>query len=213
MSYDSYLHRARPGAPGAPILFVFHGTGGDENQFFDFGGRLLPGATVISPRGDVSEHGAARFFRRTAEGVYDVNDLKRATEKMRDFVIANRDRSESSTVIGLGFSNGANILANVMIEHPGLFDAGVLMHPLIPFTPGDRVKGEPAPVPGHVLITAGERDPICPVPMTRALGDYFERQGDQVTLDWHPGGHEIRGNEIEAIKTFLAPYGGFQGAL
>lgn len=202
MSYDSYVHRARPGAPGAPILFVFHGTGGDENQFFDFGGRLLPNATVVSPRGDVSEHGAARFFRRKAEGVYDCDDLARATERMSEFVAANRDAHESSTVLGLGFSNGANILANIMIEKPGLFDAGVLMHPLIPFEPKDRRGGEAA----HVLITAGEYDPICPVPQTRALADYFKRQGDRVTLEWHGGGHEIRPNEIEAVKAFFAPY-------
>ncbi len=204
MSYDSYLHRVRPGAPGSPILFVFHGTGGDENQFFDFASRLLPGATVVSPRGDVSEHGAARFFRRKAEGVYDCDDLARATERMSGFVTANRERYESSTVLGLGFSNGANILANIMIEKPGLFEAGVLMHPLIPFQPAARKSAEKA----HVLITAGERDPICPVPMTLELAEYFKRQGDTVTLDWHAGGHEIRPNEIEAIKTFLAPYGG-----
>jgi phospholipase/carboxylesterase len=204
MSYDSYLHRVRPGAPGAPILFTFHGTGGDENQFFDFAGRLLPGATVVSPRGDVSEHGAARFFRRKAEGVYDLDDLARATERMSAFVLANRDRYESSTVLGLGFSNGANILANVMIEKPGLFQAGVLMHPLIPFQPEDRrTEGR-----SHVLITAGELDPICPVALTSQLADYFKRQGNQVSLEWHAGGHEIRPNEIEAIKSFLAPYGG-----
>lgn len=79
MSKDSYIHKARDGAPGQPAFFVFHGTGGDENQFFDFGARLLPNATVISPRGDVAEFGAARFFRRTAEGVYDMADLDRAT--------------------------------------------------------------------------------------------------------------------------------------
>ena len=203
MSYDSYGHRARPGAPGSPILFVFHGTGGDENQFFDFGGRLLPNATVISPRGDISEHGAARFFRRKAEGVYDCEDLARATERMSEFVAANRDRYESSTVLGLGFSNGANILANIMIEKPGLFDAGVLMHPLIPFQPKDREIKETA----HVLITAGQNDPICPVPQSVELADYFKRQGDKVTLEWHVGGHEIRPNEIEAAKKFFAPYG------
>ncbi|WP_105383361.1 alpha/beta hydrolase [Neorhizobium alkalisoli] len=203
MSYDSYVHRARPGAPGSPILFVFHGTGGDENQFFDFGGRLLPNATVISPRGDISEHGAARFFRRKAEGVYDCEDLARATERMGEFVAANRDRYESSTVLGLGFSNGANILANIMIEKPGLFDAGVLMHPLIPFQPKDRKIKETA----HVLITAGQNDPICPVPQSVELADYFKRQGDEVTLQWHVGGHEIRPNEIEAAKKFFAPYG------
>ncbi|KKX30353.1 alpha/beta hydrolase [Rhizobium sp. LC145] len=204
MSHDSYVHRARPGAPGSPILFVFHGTGGDENQFFDFGGRLLPNATVISPRGDVAEHGAARFFRRRAEGVYDLDDLSRATERMSDFVAANRDRHGSSAVLGLGFSNGANILANMMIEKPGLFHAGVLMHPLIPFVPKDRSKGETA----RVLITAGQYDPICPVTETQALADYFQSQGDKVTVEWHAGGHEIRPNEIEAVRTFFAPYSG-----
>ena len=204
MSYDSYVHRVRPGAPGAPILFAFHGTGGDENQFFYFGSRLLPGATIVSPRGDVSEHGASRFFRRKAEGVYDLDDLARATARMVGFVEANRQRYESSTVLGLGFSNGANILANVMIDKPGLFEAGVLMHPLIPFSPKDRDGDTPA---SHVLITAGEHDPICPVPLTQQLAGFFELQGDSVTLEWHAGGHEIRGNEIEAIKRFLAPYG------
>ncbi len=203
MSADSYLHRARAGAAGAPILFVFHGTGGDENQFFDFGSRLLADATVISPLGDVSEHGAPRFFRRTAEGVYDMTDLARATAKMGDFVAANREKYGASEVIGLGFSNGANILANVMIEQPSLFDAGVLMHPLIPFQPKARVGDAKA----RVLITAGERDPICPVPLTVALADYLREQGDEVSTEWHPGSHEIRSNEIEAVKRFLEPYG------
>jgi phospholipase/carboxylesterase len=203
MSYDSYVHRARPGAPGAPILFVFHGTGGDENQFFEFGGRLLAGATVISPRGDISEHGAARFFRRKAEGVYDCEDLARATGRMSEFVAANRERYGSTTVLGLGFSNGANILANIMIEKPGLFEAGVLMHPLIPFKPENR-KAE---AKAHVLITAGQQDPISSVQQTDELADYFRRQGDTVTLEWHGGGHEIRPNEIEAAKRFFAPYG------
>ncbi|CDN49035.1 alpha/beta hydrolase [Neorhizobium galegae] len=203
MSYDSYVHRARPGAPGAPILFVFHGTGGDENQFFDFGGRLLPGATVISPRGDISEHGAARFFRRKAEGVYDCEDLARATERMSEFVAANRERYGSSTVLGLGFSNGANILANIMIEKPGLFGAGVLMHSLIPFAPKDRKDK----LQSRVLITAGQHDPIASVAQTTDLAEYFKKQGDAVTLEWHGGGHEIRPNEIEAAKKFFAPYG------
>ena len=203
MSHDSYLHRVRPGAPGSPILFVFHGTGGDENQFFDFGSRLLPGATVISPLGDVSEHGAPRFFRRTGEGVYDLADLARATARMAAFVTANTEKYGASDVIGLGFSNGANILANVMIEQPGLFDAGVLMHPLIPFQPKARVEEANA----RVLITAGERDPICPVPLTISLADYFREQGDEVVTEWHPGSHEIRPNEIEAVKRFLEPYG------
>ena len=202
MSKDSYIHLVRAGAPGQPLFVVLHGTGGDENQFFDFGGRILPESTVISPRGDVSEHGAARFFRRKAEGVYDLDDLERGTRHMAEFITANRDHYQAGKVIGLGFSNGANILANVLIEFPGLIDAAVLMHPLIPFEP----KAAPAPASRRVLITAGERDPICPVPLTKKLRSYLEEQGGDVSLEWHPGGHEIRSNEIEAVRTFLTPY-------
>ena len=82
MSTDSYIHKALPGQPGGPLLLVLHGTGGDENQLVALGRELLPGAAIVSPRGDVSEHGAARFFRRTGEGVYDMADLARGTGKM-----------------------------------------------------------------------------------------------------------------------------------
>lgn len=201
MNDHSYVHRLHAGAPGKPILFVLHGTGGDENQFFDFGRRLLPDATIVSPRGDVSEHGAARFFKRTGEGVYDMDDLGRATQKMAAFVKDMTVDHRASHVLGLGFSNGANILANVLIEK-GLFDASVLMHPLVPFQP----KANPELNGRKVLITAGERDPICPVPLTKALAAYFEGQGTQTETEWHPGGHDIRPNEIDAVRRFFAPY-------
>jgi len=201
MTETTYVHRLRAGAPGKPIFFVFHGTGGDENQFFDFAARLLPEATIVSPRGDVSEHGAARFFRRTGEGVYDMADLARATEKMTAYVETLGAAHGASHILGLGFSNGANILANVLIEK-GLFDASVLMHPLIPFKPRDN-----AALAGRkVLITAGERDPIAPASLTRELADYFKRQQAEVTLEWHSGGHDIRSNEIEAVHAMLASY-------
>jgi phospholipase/carboxylesterase len=194
-----YVHRVKPGAKGKPIFFVLHGTGGDENQFFEFGSDLLPDATIISPRGDVSEYGAARFFKRTGEGVYDMDDLARATEKFAGFVSALKEEYQASEVIGLGFSNGANILANVLIEKGKLFDKAVLMHPLIPFAPKDN----PALKGVDVLITAGRTDPIGPARVTQALADYLAAQGAKVELDWHNGGHEIRRNEIEAVQRFL----------
>lgn len=202
MTDMTYVHRLRAGAPGKPIFFVFHGTGGDENQFFDFASRLLPEATIVSPRGDVAEQGAARFFRRTGEGVYDMADLARATTKMAAYVRGLAADHGASSVLGLGFSNGANILANVLIETGDLFDAAALMHPLIPFIPGDNAKLQGA----RVLITAGERDPIAPVSLTTDLADYFGRQKASVTLEWHPGGHDIRPNEVEAVRALFAPY-------
>ncbi|MBB3965014.1 alpha/beta hydrolase [Rhizobium metallidurans] len=201
MTDHGYVHRLHAGAAGKPILFTLHGTGGDENQFFDFARQLLPEATIVSPRGDVSEYGAARFFKRTGEGVYDMADLARATDKLADFVGQLASEHQASAILGLGFSNGANILANVLIEK-GLFDASALMHPLIPFQP----KANAGLAGRKVLITAGERDPISPVPVTKALADYYERQNAVVTTVWHPGGHEIRPNEVDAIKALFEPY-------
>ncbi|AWM28654.1 alpha/beta hydrolase [Sinorhizobium fredii] len=198
MADHGYVHKLKAGKPGNPILFVLHGTGGDENQFFGFGAELLPEASIVSPRGDVSEQGAARFFRRTGEGVYDIADLARATAKMADFVKLLAAEHEASEIIGLGYSNGANILANVLIEE-GVFDKAVLMHPLIPFRPKDN----PALSGRKILITAGERDPICPAPLTQALADYFKAQQAAVEVEWHSGGHDIRQNEIAAIERFL----------
>ncbi|WP_283193992.1 alpha/beta hydrolase [Rhizobium sp. AN80A] len=201
MTDHGYAHRLHAGAAGKPILFTLHGTGGDENQFFDFARQLLPEVTIVSPRGDVSEYGAARFFKRTGEGVYDMADLARATDKLADFVGQLAREHQASAILGLGFSNGANILANVLIEK-GLFDASALMHPLIPFQP----KANAGLAGRKVLITAGERDPISPVPVTKALADYYERQNAAVTTVWHPGGHEIRPNEVDAIKALFEPY-------
>ncbi|WP_217572936.1 alpha/beta hydrolase [Mesorhizobium sp. GbtcB19] len=201
MSKDAYIHKMLPGSPGSPLLFVFHGTGADENQLLGFGRELLPSATIISPRGDVSEHGAARFFRRTGEGVYDMDDLARATSKMVGFVKAHVEAATPSAVFGLGYSNGANILASVVFAEPSLFDATALMHPLIPFEP--KVQGSLAG--RHILITAGRRDPICPPNLTSRLEAYLRADGADVTVEWHDGGHEVRPNEIEAARRLFAP--------
>lgn len=199
-----YHYREGKGADaGAPLLLVFHGTGGDENQFFELAGELLPGARVVAPRGDVSEGGALRYFRRTGEGRYDMDDLRLRTEQMIDFVTARRAEGSPQRVMGLGYSNGANILAAVQFAAPALFDATVLMHPLIPFTPpAADFSGK------RVLITAGRRDPMAAAATTQALGDYFAGQGAETALFWHPGGHELRPEELREAQAFLGDTGG-----
>jgi phospholipase/carboxylesterase len=199
MSLDSYVFRERPKPEGSPLFLALHGTGGDENQFFGLADELMPDADIIAPRGDVSEHGSARFFRRKAEGVFDMDDLAARTEKMAGFVEAHRARLRPSRVIGLGYSNGANILTSTALGRPDLFDAVVLLHPLIPWRPQNdaRLKGL------RVLITAGRNDPICPAPMTLALADFFRANAKSLDLEWHPGGHELRSNEIDAAARFL----------
>ncbi|MDX8350393.1 alpha/beta hydrolase [Cognatiyoonia sp. IB215446] len=195
----AYHAKRTKGTAGQPLFLTFHGTGGTEDQFHGFAQQLRPSAHVTSPRGDVSEHGALRFFKRTGEGVYDMVDLAERTEAMAAFIAAEQAAVGAPRTVALGYSNGANILAAVALEHPGLVDDMVLLHPLIPW--------KPAPQPGlagrRMLITAGERDPICPAPMTTAFAEYLQGQGADVTLHWHPGGHEIARSEIDAVAGFI----------
>lgn len=198
---DDYVYIDAPAtAPGAPAIFLFHGTGGDEHQFMDLAPQLLPGSRRIAVRGDVSENGALRYFARHAEGKFDMDDLARGTAKMAAFVAARTAAETPAKTIGFGYSNGANILASVGFAKPELFDTAVLLHPFIPF--------EPAAQPGlngkRVMITAGKRDPICPPAATQKLADWFTAQGADVTLYWHEGGHEIRQEELLAIRDYLA---------
>lgn len=195
---ETYVTKDHPGADDkAPTFVVLHGTGGDENQFFTLARQLMPNARIVAPRGDVSENGALRYFRRTGEGVYDMDDLALRTQKMAALF---KSVKSDGPLIGLGYSNGANILAAVMIAHPGLVDAGVIMHPLIPWTP--------EPVDGlgdtRLLVTAGRRDPIAPATGTQALADWFAQQGASVETVWHEGGHEINHGELDATARFLA---------
>lgn len=197
---ENYIYRIDPGKEAGPLLFVFHGTGADETQFLGLGRDLMPDASVIAPRGDVSERGAARYFRRTGEGVYDMDDLARATTKMTDFIMAHCAEYPGALVAGLGYSNGANILASVLFSQPDLFDAAVLMHPLIPFTPQDAGNMDAL----SVLVTSGRHDPICPPQQTENLVALLRQRGAQTQIVWHDGGHEIRQGEIIAAHALLS---------
>lgn len=195
----SYHAARKTGTTGAPLVLTFHGTGGNEHQFHDFGASLMPEAHVTSPRGDVSEGGALRYFRRLAEGRYDMADLEQRTQAMAGFVASEIAETQAPETIGIGYSNGANILASVALLRPELVRKLVLLHPLIPWAPAPRPGLEGA----DILITAGERDPICPAPLTRQLAEYLTGQGANVTLHWHKGGHEIAPSEVEAMRGFL----------
>ncbi len=182
------------------LLLTFHGTGGTEHQFHGLGRELMPRAHVVSPRGEVRERGALRFFRRTAEGVYDMADVERRTGEVAALIEGEVARTGATRVAALGYSNGANILALAMMARPDLVGEAVLLHPLIPWTP----PSQPGLAGRRVLITAGQRDPICPAPLTQALADWLEGQGAEVTLLWHGGGHELAPSEWSAVQRFLA---------
>jgi phospholipase/carboxylesterase len=143
---------------------------------------------------------AAGPMKREDKGrVYDFEDLEVRSRAMAGFIRAHKEKAKLSHTIGLGYSNGANILAAIVFHNADLFDDIVLMHPLVPWSPADNR----ALARLRVLITAGRRDPICPPTLTNALGEYFKRQGSTVALEWHEGGHELRPSEQTAIGTLF----------
>ena len=201
-----FIHRYVPPSnkgdlAGGTTLLLLHGTGGDEEDLLPLGRMLLPGAGLLSPRGKVLERGAPRFFRRLAEGVFDQEDLAKRTDELGDFVLAAIEtyQLERDGIVAVGFSNGANIAASVMLRRPGVLRAGVLLSPMVPF--------EPEPLPDltgtSVFIGAGRMDPMVPAAQSEQLAELLRAAGADVTLYWHPGGHSVTPDEIEAAQRWI----------
>lgn len=200
---DTHVHLFKPSLKADPrTLLLLHGTGDNEQSFSRLGALMAPEAAVLSVRGNARENGMNRFFRRRAEGVYDMEDLARRTAELIAFIDAavRHYGLHRTGLIGIGYSNGANILASMLFRDASVAPAAVLMHPLIPFAP----PANPRLAGNRVLITAGERDPVCPPALSRSLHSYFEQQKARSRLLFHPGGHELAPEEIESASAFVA---------
>ena len=199
----NFVHRFVPAAKPeeAVTLLLLHGTGGDENDLLPLGHALLPGANRLSPRGKVLENGMPRFFRRLAEGVFDQADLRLRTGELADFLAeaAAQYGFDANRVIAVGYSNGANIAASLLLTQPGRLATAVLFHPMVSFVP----KILPGLNGKDIFIGAGENDPIVPVANTRELATLLEKAGAEVTLHWHQGGHSLTQEEVEAAHAWM----------
>ncbi len=177
-----------PGAVGSPLLLL-HGTGGDEHDLLPLRDLLSPGAAVLSPRGLVLEGGTPRFFRRLAEGVFDEADLERRADELAAFVVRASQAYgvAPSSLVAVGFSNGANIASAMLLRHPALLRGAVLLSAMVPFAtpPTASLDGLP------VVVSNGERDPMIPAAQTAELERQLRERGTQVTDLAHPGGHQL----------------------
>ena len=182
-------------------LLLLHGTGGDEHDLLPLGEAILPGAGLLSPRGKVLERGAPRFFRRLAEGVFDQEDLARRTAELAAFVAdaAAAYGLARDGIIAVGFSNGANIAASMLLRRPGVLRGAVLLSPMVPFEP------DALPDLGGtgVFIGAGRADPIAPPAQAEQLAALLRRAGAEVTLHWQPGGHALTAGEVSAAQQWV----------
>jgi len=186
----------------SPTLLLLHGTGGDERDLLPLGRELWPGAALLGIRGRVLENGMPRFFRRFAEGVFDVEDLKFRTDQLAHFIDTASERYDFSKerLIAVGYSNGANIGATLILLHPQYLAAAVLFRAMMPFVP-DLIRDF-----SHlsVFIGAGRRDPIVPSEQVEELAAMFESGGADVAIAWRQGGHELGEDDVRAARDWLS---------
>jgi predicted esterase len=198
----SLIHRFEPGKNSSLTMLLLHGTGGDETDLMDFGRAIAPESNLLSPRGNVLENGMPRFFRRFAHGVFDLDDLIYRTRELREFINASARKYDfdPGNVIAMGYSNGANIAAALLMLYEDALSAAILFRPMMPFVP-DR---KPDLSGRRILVCAGEHDSMIDPVKTSSLISFFESAGANVAVHYHPGGHELGRDDFEAAKLWMA---------
>jgi phospholipase/carboxylesterase len=193
MSNLGFVHRFEPAtAADTPPVLLLHGTGGDENDLLPLGRAVAPGAALLSPRGNVLEHGMPRFFRRLAEGVFDEEDVARRANELADFIDKARAHYRLAAPIALGYSNGANIAAAVMLLRPQALAGAILLRAMVPLRqpPKADLTGK------SVLIVSGSQDPIVPADNAARLATQLRDAGATVEHSILPAGHALSNADV-----------------
>jgi predicted esterase len=199
-----FIHRFVPAEDSASgeTLIVLHGTGGDENDLIGIGQAISPGAAILSPRGNVLENGAPRFFRRLAEGVFEPKEVRSRAEELARFIRAAviTYRLDPTRVFALGYSNGANVASTVMFVEPGILQGAILFRPMLVYEPSEKndLAGS------AVFISAGRMDPVVPTASVERLVELFESGHAEVTLKWQLAGHNLVPSEVSEAADWLA---------
>lgn len=197
---SDFIHEFVPGKSNRTLLLL-HGTGGNERDLIPLGRELDPNAALLSPRGKILENGMPRFFRRLAEGVFDLDDLKARTHELADFVTsaAKHYQIDDKNIVAVGYSNGANIAASMLLLRPEILSAAILFRAMVPFSP-DR---KPELSSRRIFLGAGAHDPIVPSSNARELADLFRSSGADVTIRFFQTGHQLSSGDVEAAQQWL----------
>ncbi|MBF9234203.1 alpha/beta hydrolase [Microvirga alba] len=200
MTELSFIHRYVPTTePGRPPLLLLHGTGGNEDDLIPLGQTISPGSALLSPRGKVLENGMPRFFRRLAEGVFDEADVKARAHELADFVAEARKAYGLNAPIAVGFSNGANIAAAMLMLRPEALAGAVLLRAMVPLseTPKVDLSGK------RVLMLSGQMDPIIPVENSSRLAAALGASGAEVRHKTLPVGHGLSQQDVLLTRDWL----------
>ena len=199
-----FIHRFVPAedSSSGETLLVLHGTGGDENDLIGIGQAIAPGTAILSPRGNVLENGAPRFFRRLAEGVFDPKEVRSRAEELARFIRAAviTYRLDPDRIFALGYSNGANVASTIMLVEPGVIHAAILFRPMLVYEPIEKNDLDGS----AVFISAGRMDPIVPTASVERLVELFQSAHADVTLEWQLAGHSLVPSEVREAADWLA---------
>ncbi len=195
-----FLHEFVTGNSSRTLLLL-HGTGGNERDLLPLGRELDPNASLLSPRGKILENGMPRFFRRLAEGVFDLEDLKTRTNELADFVTAavRHYKLDADHIVGVGYSNGANIAASMLLLRPEIMYSAILFRAMVPLIP-DKL---PDLSSVHIWIGAGDQDSIIPTSETQRLVELLRSAGADVIIRFFNAGHGLTNSEIETAEQWL----------
>jgi phospholipase/carboxylesterase len=195
----AYIHRFERGADTSrPPVLLLHGTGGDETDLLPLGREIAPGAALLSPRGNVLEGNMPRFFRRFREGLFDEDDVRRRAGELADFVAEARRAYSLAQPFALGYSNGANIAAAVLLLHPQTLRGAILLRAMVPLAepPKPDLSGIP------VLILSGSSDPIATRPTAEKLAAALAAAGARVERGDLPAGHGLAQADVTKARAF-----------
>ena len=195
-----FIHEFVPGK-SARTLLLLHGTGGTERDLIPLGHDLDPNASLLSPRGKILENGMPRFFRRLSEGVFDLEDLRKRTNELADFIVSAAQHYEidAAKIIAVGYSNGANIAASMLLLRPEILSAAILFRAMVPLIP----ETTPDLSATRVLISEGDHDPIVSAAEAGRLAGLLRSAGADVTIRFLQSGHELTSNDVDLAREWL----------
>jgi len=189
MTPSSHFHLFIPGTSpdGVPVVML-HGSGGDEHDLVPLAAELAPGSPTLCIRGTVEIDGGFAFFHRRPDRSIDEADIDARIPVLAEFVgNASADHGFSKPPVVIGFSNGAIMAAALLLTHPFLFSAVVLLRPLSPFLEDRPTHLDATPV----LIIDGEKDSRRSPGDGARLAERLSRAGATVTHHVLPVGHAI----------------------
>lgn len=195
-----YTHIFNEGQADQPVFVLLHGTGGDEENLLPIAQVLNPDANVLSIRGDVSENGMNRFFKRHAEGQYDVPDLMERGENLYQFLedAADKYNFDLADAVYFGFSNGSNIAINMILREETKINKAMLYAPMYPVDYDETIDLSDT----KVFLSMGKNDPIVSQEDSQYVIEMFNKLGADVTEFW-VNSHEITGENLQAGKDWL----------